>query len=299
MDAEITVDLVLRARGNMQLQKANEPDDFIVTEMLKELPIESTYEIAKLSQRRFRRECDRRRGKTVQFHDVHVSDAAVGEGAEGGVNREHTQVLVTSLLQKQLENERNTWRRWCSMRADRYKTMYLAGVGVKTAFHVAKPIIANMLMETGGSARMDYCGTAGRDDALEWAIKESCETEFRNSRFVRQRGVEAPTLCMKLASGGKDRARGGAEGDSGYQICSMLWADNFWIICESEMGLQRMMGRGSRQHRYGTEAGITVVDEHARQRGRRANGCRRCRDTFGEEVRLAVSKQGVGTVRLG
>ena len=40
-EEEITVDLVFRARGNMQPDNANCPEDIIVTEMLKELPIET------------------------------------------------------------------------------------------------------------------------------------------------------------------------------------------------------------------------------------------------------------------
>ena len=40
-DAEITVDLVLRARGNMQPDEATRAEDTIATEILKELPIET------------------------------------------------------------------------------------------------------------------------------------------------------------------------------------------------------------------------------------------------------------------
>ena len=45
----ITVDLVLRGRGNMLPDKANGPEDIIVTEMLKELPGESIYENTKVT----------------------------------------------------------------------------------------------------------------------------------------------------------------------------------------------------------------------------------------------------------
>ena len=51
---EITVDLVLGDGGIMQLDMANAPVDIVVTVMLKELPIVSTYEITKWFQRRFR-----------------------------------------------------------------------------------------------------------------------------------------------------------------------------------------------------------------------------------------------------
>ena len=51
---ELTVDLVLGARGKMHTDSANGPEDMIVTEMLKELPM---YEITKCFQRRCRGEC--------------------------------------------------------------------------------------------------------------------------------------------------------------------------------------------------------------------------------------------------
>ena len=50
-EEEITVHLVLRARGSMQPHKANGREDIIVIEMLKELPSESIYEITTWFQR--------------------------------------------------------------------------------------------------------------------------------------------------------------------------------------------------------------------------------------------------------
>ena len=56
--AEITADLVLRARGNMQSDEATGAEDIIATEILKELRIETVCVIVKLFQRRFCGECD-------------------------------------------------------------------------------------------------------------------------------------------------------------------------------------------------------------------------------------------------
>ena len=47
-EEQITVDPAPRARGNAQLNWANGPEEIIVTEMLKELPLESIKEIMKM-----------------------------------------------------------------------------------------------------------------------------------------------------------------------------------------------------------------------------------------------------------
>ena len=43
-DEGITVDLVLKARGNMQPDRADGLEDMTVAEMLKELPVDTMYE---------------------------------------------------------------------------------------------------------------------------------------------------------------------------------------------------------------------------------------------------------------
>ena len=54
----IIVDLVNRVEGNMKLDTANGPEDIIVTEMLKGLPIGLNFVITKWFQRTFRGDCD-------------------------------------------------------------------------------------------------------------------------------------------------------------------------------------------------------------------------------------------------
>ena len=64
----ITIDTVLGARGKLMHNKANEPSDFLVTEMLQNLPMESVYEISHWFEKRFSRESaekKRREGSCV------------------------------------------------------------------------------------------------------------------------------------------------------------------------------------------------------------------------------------------
>ena len=49
---EATVDMVRRARGEMKPDEANGPEDASVTEVLKELPIETIYDIPEWFQHR-------------------------------------------------------------------------------------------------------------------------------------------------------------------------------------------------------------------------------------------------------
>ena len=50
---DITVDLVLRARGKMTKDKSNELVDVMVTEMLQESLLETVYEVAHLFRKTF------------------------------------------------------------------------------------------------------------------------------------------------------------------------------------------------------------------------------------------------------
>ena len=52
-NAEITVDLVLQARAKVSENKVNGPEDAIVSEMMKRLPMEKIYTITGCFQKRF------------------------------------------------------------------------------------------------------------------------------------------------------------------------------------------------------------------------------------------------------
>ena len=74
--------------------------------------------------------------------------------------------------------------------------------------------------------------------------------------------TEAGELIVEREEKWKARGAGlwlEGEGDRDSQICSILWADNFWIMSENEAGLQRTEGSGrtNRQQGNGTEKGIT------------------------------------------
>ena len=52
-NVEITVDLVLQARARLSDNKVNGPEDAIVSEMIKRLPMEKIYTVARCFQERF------------------------------------------------------------------------------------------------------------------------------------------------------------------------------------------------------------------------------------------------------
>ena len=51
--AEITVDLILQARAHMSDNKVNGPEDTVVSEIIKQLPLEKIYIITRCFQERF------------------------------------------------------------------------------------------------------------------------------------------------------------------------------------------------------------------------------------------------------
>ena len=51
-NAEITSDLVLQAKAKLSDNKVNEPEDVIVSEMIKRLPVEKIYTLARCFQER-------------------------------------------------------------------------------------------------------------------------------------------------------------------------------------------------------------------------------------------------------
>ena len=52
-NAEITVDLVLQARAKLSKNEVNGPEDAIVSEMIKKLPMEKIHTFARCFQERF------------------------------------------------------------------------------------------------------------------------------------------------------------------------------------------------------------------------------------------------------
>ena len=54
-------------------------------------------------------------------------------------------------------------------------------------------------------------------------------------------------------SGGLEEQGFGSEGkvDREYQMCSILWAENLWIMSDSKTVLQRIMGRAEKKRSPG------------------------------------------------
>ena len=81
---EITVDRVLRPRGKIMKHKANVPSDCMVTEMLRELPMESVYEITHWFEKRFRGKCRAPSGvETSTLRILKKPDAKLEKGLRG------------------------------------------------------------------------------------------------------------------------------------------------------------------------------------------------------------------------
>ena len=106
---------------------------------------------------------------------------------------------------------------------------------------------------------------------------ECAESECLFTRYIRQGSVEAPTLWLKLArhilalvqKRSKERSMEvliEKDGHAGYhQICSMLLADNYWIMSHSMLHLEQMMKQLVEElWRYDMEPkiGEPVVDEY-------------------------------------
>ena len=114
---------------------------------------------------------------------------------------------------------------------------------------VAKPgTVAEILKETGVQG---WIIVALLEEIK--GLKGMASVKFGYTRCIKQGRRVAQTRWVKLEKyilwaleeDGELFQQGfGSEEnwDRGNQICSMLSADNFWIMIESNMGLQRMMG---------------------------------------------------------
>ena len=172
-NAEITVDLVLQAWANLSDNKVNGPENAIVSEMIKQLPLEKTHccevfsgtfhgpdgiskfledrEIGLLEETgRCPEERDQKlQGASADTGDVEAACilyfSALGEGKEpdnwknlhvggvDGISCQHLQVMVTNLPQKHREPQEE---RNPVLRhgAVVRPTIYLASLDIKSAF---------------------------------------------------------------------------------------------------------------------------------------------------------------------
>ena len=165
--------------------------------------------------------------------------------------------MMTNLLQKCIGNGRRKKTPMLKHGSVVRPTMYLASMDIKTAFDWSRPRhVAKTWRATHGwliSAFLrDMSGLEGQ------ATIECVESKFSFSGCLRQGSVEAPGLWQKMATqllANEEenwvRNRMGVhldlEGQRAHQICSFMWADNFWIP-----NLEQMLRTRLKKRRGGT-----------------------------------------------
>ena len=113
--------------------------------------------------------------------------------------QEQLHLMMTQLLQKRLEMAGRHKEGLLAWQRER-PTMYIASMDIKTAFDVRRAEhIANIL---GGQEAHGWIAAAplrGMKGLKGHADFENVESKFHFARCIRQGGVNAPTLWLKLA----------------------------------------------------------------------------------------------------
>ena len=157
-------------------------------------------------------------------------------------------------------------------------TKYLASVDSKTDFDEARPRDVATIMESHNtrgrkvSALLREMADVERQDMFECV-----GTKLTFNRGLRQGSVEVHRLwqqmAMQLFANVEEdcvRKRMGVFSDleqhRTHQICSFMWADNFWIVSNSKCHLEQMLrdlsDSGICIVGFGTEASKLVVDKY-------------------------------------
>ena len=147
-------------------------------------------------------------------------------------------------------------------------TMCVVRLDIKTVFGVVDPVlIAEVLEKTGVFVWMIA-------SLLEEMKDQSCVASFEfsgTSRCIKQESVEAPTLCTNLALFQCLSRNHGTFGeglwlwegrDTEYQLCSIQWTGNLWMVSGKQNGAGKDDGRTDRRavfKRDGAEARTTLV----------------------------------------
>ena len=96
LNADITVDLMLQARAKLSDNKVNGPEDAIVSEMIKKLPVEKIYTFARCFQERFMGQMESPSSwKVVKLVFLKKPDAGPTKGI-----RSHRTIALTSVMSK-------------------------------------------------------------------------------------------------------------------------------------------------------------------------------------------------------
>ena len=116
---QITVDMVLRARGKSMRNKANGPADCLVTEMLQCLRTETVYEATHWFDKRFKGECRAPEARTIlAFVFIKKPDAKLQKGLRGfraiallSVFSKWKTTVLVDLLHEEMEPVEWDWLR--------------------------------------------------------------------------------------------------------------------------------------------------------------------------------------------
>ena len=181
--AQIKNGLVLQTRTNMSENNVNGPKDSTVSNMTKQLPWGKIYEITWCFQDRFTA------GRCHQF----VEDCEAGTAFGSLLQHPRKGYEVTGLLH---------WRPWC--RSDMRPVLFFAWQK-KRAWRMeaaARDWSSSpgkkkraWRMEAAARGRQGFEEMAGLGDQMTF---ENVVSTFRFSRCIRQGGVEAPRLWVKM-----------------------------------------------------------------------------------------------------
>ena len=221
--AEITVDLVLQARAKMSDNKVNGPEDAIVSEMIKQLPVEKICTFTRCFQERFMGQMESPSSwKIVILVFLNKPDAGIRScraialtsvmskwyasciilrlerekelenwknlhvAGVDGISCQHLHVMTTNLLQKRWEwhEERNpTLKHGGALRP----TVCLASLGIKTAFDDAKPKHVAQIMDSHNAHGWSIAALLSEMSGLDGKPMFECvESSFAFNRCLRQ-----------------------------------------------------------------------------------------------------------------
>ena len=235
---------MLQARAKLSDNKVNGPEDAIVSEIIKQLPYGENLHCSEVLPRKIRRP-----DGIPKF----VEGGETGLFEKAGCRPDYRAIALTSVMSQKVRKLRPV----------------APGTEAKPK-HVAKIFddhnthgwLTALLREMSGMSGM--------------ASFESVESRFSFNGCLRQGSVEAPRLWQKMASQiwatveeeWMKKRKGvivDVEGQGVHQICSLMWADNFWIMSHSEEHMEQMLldlFKKQVKQTQRAQTGESVVDKH-------------------------------------
>ena len=173
----------------------------------------------------------------------------------GGINNrscQHLQVMMTNLLPKHWEWQENREpmkKHGCVVRP----TIFRASFDIMTAFDDARPKhVANKTEKQSIHGWLMSALLRKMSELQGRAIFEEVDTSSDSNRCLRQGSTEASKLwqmiSMQILSEVEERWKEGRMGllldfkdEKDHQICSVMWADNVWLMSHSKKSLDEMV----------------------------------------------------------